>query len=384
MIKKTANLLLVVLLINVRCTEIIELDSNSDSRAVVIEGLITNELKNQSIHVSYTTELDTVGVQPATGFSVKIECIDDNTTFLFNEDTPGVYKSIIPFAGEVGKTYQLEVTDVDDIRFYSDLETMPSPSKIDSIQGKFIKNDSDELGVSISTYSSSISSNSSRYYLWKWNETFEIVTPYLSRYRWTGEEAVLRDTGVSRCWKTESSNLILTKSAESLTENKIDDFQVRFVATEERALRTRYSLNLFQYSISKKTFDYWNALGSFVNENESLVNIQLGNLEGNISSDSERISLGYFTVASVDSLRKFFDPSQFQPDGFVKPDYPIACIVEVVPPRDLFPFMNADQNSEKYVIHEGPDYSGGWALVLQPCGDCRAFGTNLKPDFWIE
>jgi len=372
-----------ILFLCISCSEPIDLPITGNSKILVIDGIITNEFKNHEIKIGFTVPIDTIGFLPASSLEVKVISIDNNITYDFHESTSGIYKSDLKFSGVINKEYRLEVRKNNGTTFLSEIENMQAPSKIDSIKGIFSTNDSGFDGISVLTYSSP---SSSSYFLWKYFETFEIATPLYSYFEWNGSEPVIRINNVSRCWKSRKSNEILVKSSESFSDNRIHGFEVKFIKQKDRVMQTKYSINLYQYSISKKAFDYWNALSKFVKDGGLLNDSQLGNLEGNIHSNNGELSLGYFTVASVDSLRTFFTPDQFE--KYIVPDSS-ECKIELILLENLFDFMNFEFNSNIYSIHDtlhyGPDeLDVAWAVVPRECADCTRQGLNIVPEFWLD
>ena len=112
------------------------------------------------------------------------------------------------------------------------------------------------------------------------------------------------------------------------------------------------------------------------------------------------MALGYFEVASVSQKRIFFNYEDLFP-GEPLPPYPISC--ESFGNPRLFPngytcFAVGDCegncvsplidqiNSEKVVyagIREG-DMLAPYYTWPSPCGDCKALGSNMAPEFWTE
>jgi hypothetical protein len=85
----------------------------SGDRILIVDGIITNELKQQVIQLSlsFNAPNDTAGYPENAVVSVS----DGTDTFLFIEDglNPGRYVSETAFAGVVNKTYSLEVNYAD-------------------------------------------------------------------------------------------------------------------------------------------------------------------------------------------------------------------------------------------------------------------------------
>jgi hypothetical protein len=91
------------------CEEPIELDVDQTPPQCVIEGLITDELKDHYIKISTSTDFYSDSEPPrVSGASVRVS--DDRQqayVFIENETEPGLYTA--RFQGEVGRTYSMQV-----------------------------------------------------------------------------------------------------------------------------------------------------------------------------------------------------------------------------------------------------------------------------------
>ena len=91
------------------CEETIEIDLDQAEPLVVIEGVITNEFRQQQIKITKTNPFTTTGSTPrVSGASVVVED-SEGTIFEFEESEPGIYLSKSSFAGEVGYSYTMRV-----------------------------------------------------------------------------------------------------------------------------------------------------------------------------------------------------------------------------------------------------------------------------------
>lgn len=82
----------------------------SDSHQLVVEGILTNELKNQIIILSYSkNNLNDVSTKVSNA-TVKVKSGDETYKFINIDSLPGYYFSEKPFAASVSKTYYLQVS----------------------------------------------------------------------------------------------------------------------------------------------------------------------------------------------------------------------------------------------------------------------------------
>jgi hypothetical protein len=74
---------------------------------IVVEGIITNEFKQQTIKLTRTISAPNETPEPVTGAEVIVSTIDSVYTFSEDSTKPGVYNSNVPFAGIVSNEYTL-------------------------------------------------------------------------------------------------------------------------------------------------------------------------------------------------------------------------------------------------------------------------------------
>jgi hypothetical protein len=112
------------------CEEVIEIDTNEQEPAVVIEATITDRTERQTINLSQTVPFNqsfqTVPLRNATVTVTET----GGPTLTFTEDQPGVYRSTT-FRGSYGKTYNLRVTV--NGATYTAISKMPNKVPLDSL-----------------------------------------------------------------------------------------------------------------------------------------------------------------------------------------------------------------------------------------------------------
>lgn len=112
-----------------------ELDDYPDM--LVVEGVITNEFRQQTILLTKTSPyFDTLAPKTISGAGVLVR--EGGNTYFFTESSTqkGLYLSDIPFSGEPFKTYALEVTLQDalnGITDYTAVSKMPEGIDLDTI-----------------------------------------------------------------------------------------------------------------------------------------------------------------------------------------------------------------------------------------------------------
>lgn len=91
------------------CTEKIDVNLNDQGfERLVVEGWVTNQQMAHTVQLSLTTDYFQPGETPAaTGATVTIS--DGTNTVQLSENSPGTYQTDPTYAGQIGKTYTLNI-----------------------------------------------------------------------------------------------------------------------------------------------------------------------------------------------------------------------------------------------------------------------------------
>jgi hypothetical protein len=114
MMSRIYSLLLLTLTISTSCTEEIKIDLSSSSPELVVEGVITNEVKAHTIYLKKSG--DYFMNQPVTMISGAVVSLSDGqNNYILNEDllNKGAYSTENTFAGIPGRTYSISIANVD-------------------------------------------------------------------------------------------------------------------------------------------------------------------------------------------------------------------------------------------------------------------------------
>lgn len=110
------------------CQKVVDIEVNTSSSQMVIEGNITNVRGTQYVKISRSVAYTSTNVYPAvSGADVRV---NDNAgnSWKFTEQSPGLY-SFGPLRGQAGRTYTLNV----DGNTYTGSSLMPALVKVDSL-----------------------------------------------------------------------------------------------------------------------------------------------------------------------------------------------------------------------------------------------------------
>ena len=383
------------------CIEPFEATFADFESAIVVEGTITNQLRQQQIFLTRTFEFEADGPLPETNANVRV--VGGGNTYVFDEDTPGVYMSNQAFAAQPNTTYQLLI-DTSDGRTYSSSEaTLPPITQIDNLRAERITNDDGIDGIAI--FADSFDpTGSSINYRYEFEETFKIIAPF-----WTltdlekvppeeqtqlCEVRTIPDVRSEQiCFATNSSNSIIQTSTADLGEDRVEDFMVRFIPSDNYIISHRYSILVKQLVQSNSAYTFYETLNEFSGNQSLFSETQPGFLEGNVFSNQDRNEkvLGYFEVASVTEQRIFFNYEDLYP-GEDLPPYVDPCTINSpplvsgsVPPRCVLS-TQVELGLVGYVdVNANPGQGEGPFLVVSNvCGDCSEIGSPEPPAFWIE
>jgi hypothetical protein len=376
-----------ILLLPVACIEPFPVKSIVSSDHLVIEGIITNEMKNQRVYISHTSSLDNRAFIPEEGAQVTVEK-GNGETITLTETKPGIYETGI-LAGTIGEKYKLKVRTAAGRDYVSSEVTMKTVPAIDDIYAKFLKDDK-KKGRGIQIYlDTEDASNKTTFYRWDCVETYEVQTPFPSNYQWLGgNNVVFREHSVSNCWATDTIRNILLTNTSGLKSNKVSEYPIRFIAEDDYRFGVRYSVVVRQFALTQEGYSFWNNL-KIVNETQgSLSDVQPGSVTGNITSlhDAGETVLGYFDASAVSEKRVFFSYQDFEKDGYQRPTFRSSCFdfvaVEVAEGK-IGDYMQ--RNEGKMVIWEtlGSTPDPIFFLMMpKRCCDCSDLGTTERPPFW--
>jgi len=131
-------ILICMLFFSASCTEEIDWDVPGSAPRIIVEGRVDNELKHQYVRLQMSQNLFEEKGNKSINHA-RITVNDGDQIFDYEEDPNegGLYKSIQPFAGEIGRTYTIDIFLPEPIDGIQHLETsalMPHVLEFDSIQ----------------------------------------------------------------------------------------------------------------------------------------------------------------------------------------------------------------------------------------------------------
>lgn len=395
---KLANKILILFigLFAASCVDPYQLETNSFEEALVIEATLTNQLKYQQVKITKTYRLE--DSQPMAVTDAEVQITDDSGNSYGFAESNGVYISNQQFQAELGKKYKLRVTSGNKI-YESTTETLSVSQPIESVTATQ-ESKNGQRGVQIKVNSFDPSGNS-KYYRYSYDETYKVIVPY-----WSELVATIQSDGIigmsladsiilsprtyeaRTCYSTDrSTNLIVTKTV-GLSEDRIQDFPIRFIKVTDPIIKNRYSINVTQYVQSLAAYTFYETLAQLSAAGENIFSQnQPGFFYGNIksiSNPSEKV-IGFFEVSGVSEKRIFFNFYDVFPNDN-PPPYMYDCEQYEYDSTAFGPGNNQGASlrsailtgSALYLSHEFPIYT----VVKPQCGDCTTFSSNVIPSFW--
>jgi hypothetical protein len=380
-----------IITITYSCVLPYELEVSPYDRVIVVDGVVTTEMDNHSVKLSYTYTIDSYEPLALSGAQVWIED-DMGEIYDFTEMTAGEYKSNLQFAADTDIGYQLFFATDNGSQYSSTIIKPILSPPIKQIYNKYAEiipiNSTTKVGGIQFFLDSDDPTGNAKYFRYEWEETYKIITPFISNYYYDtiADEIIYRDIPISICYLSDSSSSIQVATTAESSQNIITEFPIRFVSGETDLLKNRYSIQVKQYAIDNETYTYYRKLIDTEGKG-SLFDEQQGTILGNISSmDNPRETvLGNFEVSGVSSKRVFFNYTDLD-HALRYPRYRYNCSNNDIVGTTLdsagyffdLPFnnlliINASINNDPQVIM-GPE----------KCTDCTWFAPNLKPEFWID
>ena len=379
----------------VGCTEPFSPDLLPQTESIlVVDVTLTNELKNHEVLLSRSsTEAGELQIES----NATVTVLDDiQQTFVFTESEPGTYVSDIAFAAEFDRTYRLLITTADGRSYTSSTESLPQTAQIENVEAKKKTTDSGNEGIVITVDSFDPTGNSI-FYRYEYEETYKIVAPKWGPSELVASPEEFRTVGLvdrdpnkeeRTCYATAPSNSIILTKTSGVGEDRVSDFEVRFLNKDNYIISHRYSILVKQYVLSRQAYGFYEKLKDFSGSESLFSESQPGFINGNIFPDdgsNERV-VGIFDVSSISEKRIFFNYVDFFPDEELPP-FIDECRRTTVARDDPAIYEAVRSNRVSYVGNITNQATGAleaYIVVPRVCGDCTVLGNATIPDFWEE
>lgn len=349
---------------------------SSNNSYLVVEGVLNAGSGPTTIKLSRTFKLDdTARLRGEQNASVMVEG-KDNIIRQLTMTGDGVYTN--PNLGlALNQEYRLKIITANGKEYLSDYVLAKKTPAIDSVG--FVRN---EKGVQIHATTHD-NSNNTRYYLWDYDETWEIRTFYYSQYKYENGVVLPRDPfldDVSTCWKYGKSSNILIGSSASLQSDAIYRAPIAFFSNGDEKLAVRYSILLRQYALDKKGYEFYEMMKKNTESLGSIFDAQPSEIRGNIrcTADPYEPVIGYISASDVEEKRIFITWAQL--GGWI---FGQDCESYDIPNHpDSIAAAYGMGLSIYSAIFNGP-FISRYEISQLRCVDCRKRGGSLvKPSYW--
>lgn len=326
----------------------------------------TTPVNQSKVKVSETNAL--VTIENSTGES-----------FQLLQTEPGVYISD-SLTLSLSETYRINISIAGKI-YLSDFVTPIETPDIDSVYWQLQANNDVLISISTHDYTGEV-----QLYQWEYDEVWEIKSPFLSLYDYTGGTTFMNRTAeeirnMQTCWKYKENYGFNTFSTKDLEQNAVLNRPVLNIPNNSERLSVRYSIEVRQHALSNEGYAY---IQLILKNSESLGTFfdpLPGQLTGNIycTSTSEPV-VGLIGAYSTKTKRIEITSAEVPTSN-----YSLGCLDTLImyDSESLSTLMRYNL-ALKFHFSE-PLVRDGVYIIPNYCADCRTLGgTNIKPAHWDE
>jgi len=221
--------------------------------------------------------------------------------------------------------------------------------------------------------------NNSRYYIWDFDETWEIRSAYPSYFEITDSAIVPRDQtiNITRCWMYGTTNRILLGTSERLAADKISQAPLIYIKGNAQRLQELYSILVRQYAITKEAYLYLDNIRKNTEQIGTIFDPQPSELKGNIAcvSDPAESVIGFICAGTVVQKRLFINKT-------AKPAINRDWIYDQGCERFWVRADSVRLSGGLIIEEKRKGIFIGYDMSTARCIDCRRTGSNIKPSYW--
>lgn len=356
---------------------------------VVVDGYI-NSQGITSIKLSRTINLTVDTVPPAESRASVFLEEENGMQYALREQDAGIYISdyltLDPF-----KKYRLHFTTVAGKEYTSDYVSVKVTPAIDDITWQPKDN-----GLQIYVSSQDVA-NDTKYYRWKYEETWEFNSAYSTslEYRDNGVKSRNSNDNIYICWKTENSSAIRIGTTARLNQDVVSNYPLVLIPQGSVKLGRRYSILVKQYALSQDEYAYYEALRKNTENIGSLFDPLPTQLTSNIhcvTNPTEPV-IGFIGAHSETQKRIFVGREELPKtwgrfstgyEGCPPLDSIIIDYIQYFKIEDVETYFAPGIYLPVTPIYPPVGFPRliGYTAASISCVDCRQRGTNIKPDFW--
>lgn len=349
------------------CKEAYEVPINAArTNNLVVEGVIDLEDITEFTLSRSAALADSSVITPESGAQILIEA-ENGLSFPLYESRPGTYSAML--IGDPTVNYRVRINTSDGKQYESDFVPVVNTPPIDSITwGKQFE----DVVIYANTHDPQ---NNTRYYRWKYEETWEFHSAFYSMFEYANGSVFPRLTNdFYVCYNTLNSTNIILGSSAKLTEDIISQAPLQVIPAGSQKLSVLYGIKVTQYSLTKDAYEYWDQLRKNTEKLGSIFDPQPSANKTNLRclSNPNEMVIGYVSAGNSREVRKFITNEEVLPWGS-----PSSCFETAVPLDSIRYYFEPGTLIPTRKKNETAYYGAPPA-----CVDCRLFGTNIKPAFW--
>ncbi len=354
---------------------------------LVVDGFI-NSQGVTTIKLSRTVNLSADSVAPPERQATMYIEAEAGSPFYLTEQDAGTYTSG-NLSLDLTKKYRLHIKLISGKEYISDFTSVKITPPIDNINWQAKDNG---LQIYVNSHDAT---NSTQYYRWQYEETWEYTAAYYAALEYTSAGIKSRNENIYLCWNTQPSNAIRIANTVRLNQDVIADYNLVTIPTTSAKLGRRYSILVKQYALSPEEYLYYETLQKNTENIGSLFDPLPTQLTGNIHAvtDASEPVIGFVGTYSETTKRLFVNRDELPKNwGRMITGYESCPVPDSIIINNLTYFTLKEVEAyfqAPIYLPISPVYSKdaipkliGYTASSATCADCRLRGTNVKPDFW--
>ena len=351
---------------------------SSSESYLVVEGVLNAGNGPTSLFLSRSFKLDDTAVLKGEHNAIVMVEGKDNTTRQLTMTGDGIYTS--PNLNLVlNQEYRLRIVTAAGKEYLSEFVMAKQTPLIDSVT--FRQNDKG-VQIYLTTHDNS---NSTRYYLWDYDETWEIHTYYYSQYKHENGNVIPRTPAddVSTCWKYGSSQSIIIGSSVAYQTDTIPDAPIRFIGNGDERLAVRYSILVRQTALDKEGYEFYELMKKNTESLGTIFDPQPSQVTGNLysTSDPGEPVIGNITATTIEEKRIFIEATDLDRWRFTQ-----NCTTDTVvnhPDSIALAYGTGRLVYDAIFSRTQPNVIEAYKFSLAACVDCTKRGGDLtRPPYW--
>jgi hypothetical protein len=370
---------------------------------LVVEGFINCGTGPTIITLTRSTKVvDTANMVFERGATVDV-LSENGTRIALSETGTGVY-SIPQLTLNSSTRYCIYIKTKDGKEYQSEFSDVRKTPDIDNVIWK-------RKNGGVQTYlNTHDATNKTKYYQWKYNQTWEFHSKYISTLAliWDPSSTVLgvpkprllgagfkdplrpsiADSSLLICWKSDSLTSITIGSSEKLSQDVIFEQPMAFIPPNTQQLSYLYSIIVYQNALSDKAYRFFQQLKRNTEQLGTVFDAQPSDNNGNIhclTNPSEPV-IGFVEVSEAKQKRIFISAADVPDWRYVSDCSPEEMVKnEADQPRALSPLRPYISSKTMTTVAKFGNGPGGIDSVYFAdsfCVDCTWTGSNKKPSYW--